>query len=123
MMIVWAVFMVMSMLMMIVMSMLMAGASIVTNSSILASWPMGMSVRVVMKMAGVDMSLSMAMRLGIIYDRCLRPRLKIENRRLLLAFASAGRAHQAASSSSILLIFNSSPCRRTKFSEPHEQGA
>ena len=115
--IVLVVFMAMSMLMMIVVSMLMAGASV------LAGWSMGTSVRVVMMMVGVDMSLNMAMRLGIIYDRCLRPRLKIENRRLLLTFASAGRAHQAASSSSILLIFNSSPCRRTKFSEPHEQGA
>jgi len=108
---------------MIVVSMLMAGASVVTYASVLGGWSMGTSVRVVMMMVGVDMSLNMAMRPGIIYDRCLRPRLKIENRRLLLAFASAGRAHQAASSSSILLIFNSSPCRRTKFSEPHEQGA
>ena len=67
------VFMAMSMLVMIVMSMLMAGASIMTNSSILASRPTGLSVRVVMMMAGVDMSLSMAMRRGLIYDRCLRP--------------------------------------------------
>ena len=54
-------------------------------------------------------------------DRGSLSGLQIKHARFRLAAAAAGRAHQAASANSMLLIVSSRPCSRSRSSAPHAQ--